>query len=384
MDHIDLTMSTGYVRDWGFWEGVRELVQNAFDRERETEAGRDPVQRVMSDYRATIDYGDERLTIENAGTTIPRSTLLLGEGTKRQGGDTIGQHGEGYKLAMLALAREGYKVTVHNGPEIWRPLIVDSEHLGIKVLRISFEPGDENNTGLRFDVDGVDERQWFLVQDRVRRLHESGEELRGKNGWLFPSETEMGQLYVGGLWVTELNQQFLYGYDFDPQYLHLDRDRRTVDSFDLAWQVGELLRSLGLQAERFLLDSIRRTSADTSKLLNGASELLDKVYETLADDFIGHHGEAAFPVSTEWEATHVREHYAGVKPIVVDDVTKESITRSDRWKKHLRGLDKIEQKTPEMLLREFLEQYRDKFPQTLADAFATELIELAETERWYR
>ncbi len=385
MEHIDLTITPDYIPGWKFWEGARELVQNGIDRECETEDGRDPVKRVMSDYRLTVAYDEdaERMIVENATTTIERRTLLLGAGTKRENGNTIGQHGEGYKLALLALVRCGRPVTVDNGPERWKPALVHSEALGAEVLRVEFSKGDGQNTALRFTVDDVLPTDWAAVVCNVRRLHDSGEEWPGVNGTLLISETEMGRLYVGGLFVQELRGKYLYGYDFSPEHLHLDRDRQKVTSFDLNWEIGELLASLDLQAERYVLGAMQETTQETQYLYHHAGPMLDKVNETTYREFREKYGDRAFPVDTEYRATDLRLNYGGaVKPVIVDPVTMKALTSSKGFAEWRSNIPKTERQQPVTVLRDFMEQHREYFPQTLSDAFGSELIDRAEVEGW--
>lgn len=386
MDHIDLTVSTGYVPGWGFWEGVRELVQNGIDRERETKEGRDPVQRVMSKYRLSIVYDEEdnQLVITNAKTKLDRRTILLGEGSKRPMGKTIGQHGEGYKLGLLALVRAGHLVTILNGNEAWRPEIVKHEVLGAKVLRIGFEelPGDSGV--LQIEIEGVTPEQWALVQDRVRWLHEPDEEIDGKDGTVLVGPDEMGRLYVGGLFVRELHERFLYGYDFHPDVVHLDRDRGTVDSFDLTWAASRMLSEAGLGNERFVLSALYSGKQDVEYLLRHTGESLSKVEEIAFQEFKEVNGPTAWPVSNEYDANYVRENYANVRPVVTSDNLAKVIKESRGWREHVEGLQSIDQVTPATVLRDFLDAHKSEFSQQLADEFAEELIERAEEEGWIR
>jgi len=385
VDSIDLTVTPDYVPGWQFWEGARELVQNGIDRECETEDGQDPVKRIMSDYRLTITYDEdaERLVVENANTTIERRTLLLGAGTKKENGRTIGQHGEGYKLALLALVRCGRSVVVDNGPERWTPVLAHSETLGSEILRIQFSEGDSRNTALRFTVDNVLPTDWAAVVCNVRRLHDSGEEWEGENGVLMVSETEMGRLYVGGLFVQELRAKYLYGYDFSPEHLHLDRDRQKVSSFDINWEIARLLSSLDLQAERYIMQAMKETSSEVEHLMHHAGPMLERVQETTYREFREKYGDRAWPVDTEYRATSLRMHYAGaVKPVIVDALTMKMLTASRGFAEWQSKIPKAERRQPVTVLRDFLGTHREYFPQTLSDAYDTELVARAEIEEW--
>ena len=90
-----LSLTRGYVVSWGLREAVREIIQNALDSD--------------SDFGYAID-GDT-LTVISRYASLSPQTLLLGSSNK--GGDisSIGQFGEGYKLALLVLTRDGLPVT---------------------------------------------------------------------------------------------------------------------------------------------------------------------------------------------------------------------------------------------------------------------------------
>jgi len=386
MKYIDLTISKNYVPGWRLWEGARELVQNALDRERETEEGRDPVMRVMSKYHATISYDEENevLLVENANTTLDPRTLLLGEGTKSEGGDTIGQHGEGYKLALLALTRCDREVIVENGPDVWTVSFEKHEALMVDVMRVWInENVNPEATALRFIVSNVLSSDWEIVQKNVRFLHDSGEEWRGENGWLLTDDSEMGRLYVGGLFVQALNQRYLYGYDFDPDCMHLDRDRQRVSSFDTNWEIGKLLNSLDLQAEKYVLETMRQASNEVEYLVQHAGPMLEKANETIYQEFREQYGEKAYPVDAEFRADEIRMNYGGVvKVVVVSPVIMKAILRSKGFNRWVAGLPEVEKKDPVSVLRDFFEAHREYFPQTLADAFSGELIDRAEVEGW--
>ena len=94
----ELTISTKYVPDWTYVEAVRELLQNAIDNEAVDENNK---------YEAVYLADEEKLNISNKSSKLTLDTLLLGVSTKRDDNRTIGQHGEGYKIAFMVLAREG-------------------------------------------------------------------------------------------------------------------------------------------------------------------------------------------------------------------------------------------------------------------------------------
>ena len=127
----ELTISTGYVPKWTYIEAVRELFQNAIDNE-----------AVNSENKMSVCYADDKLLIANKTSKLTLDSLLLGSSTKRDDERTIGQHGEGYKIAFMVLLREGKSVTVYNygANEIWTTKIVNSRRYnGAQVIQIEVE-----------------------------------------------------------------------------------------------------------------------------------------------------------------------------------------------------------------------------------------------------
>lgn len=381
---IDMTISTNYVPGWRTWEGIRELVQNAFDREREDSPGVDLASRVWSRYPSTIEYNkdEETLVISSPDTKLERRTLILGEGTKAEGGTTIGQHGEGYKLAIIALLRSGHTVEIANGNERWVPSFIDSKKLHAEVLRIEFQKGTTGECALTFRIGNVMTDQWETVKRNVRRLHEGGEEFRGDGGWVLTDDSERGRLYVGGIYVTNLDSAFMYGYDFDPDKLHLDRDRSTVDSFNLQWECGNIHATTGQKGLDVLVSAVLEDSPDVRRIPSVAVEALDKISDTVYTSFREKHGDRAFPVSYQWEVSEMVARYRNVRPVIVGDTMRQTIVRAQGFRDWITGQEEKEIETPESILRAFLERYREYFPQTLADKFDAEIIERSEKEGW--
>lgn len=99
----DLSLSRDYVSNWGTQEAIRELLQNAIDSN-------------SNGHEMYIDYNSnkELLTIGNKYTSIGSEELILGNSSKRNDSSQIGCYGEGFKLALLVLLRNGYKVWINN------------------------------------------------------------------------------------------------------------------------------------------------------------------------------------------------------------------------------------------------------------------------------
>jgi orotate phosphoribosyltransferase-like protein len=113
----ELTLTPNYVSDWNFNDALRELIQNGTDQE-----VLDP------DNEFQIDYSPKEkvLRLKNRKSVLKINTLLLGRSSKANNEDTVGQFGEGYKIAALVLNRLGKTFTIYNNEKM-RSGIPDSK-----------------------------------------------------------------------------------------------------------------------------------------------------------------------------------------------------------------------------------------------------------------
>jgi hypothetical protein len=209
----ELPLARDYVRGWGVKEAVRELIQNAIDSP------------------APFEYsqGNELLTITSRGVRLDASTLVLGRTSKADDDDQIGQFGEGYKLAMLVLTREGKALTIANGDKLWKPEFRMSRQFGVETLHI-LETDIDQTDRLDFMVGSLtDDDQQAIIDSCLMLQPAQCEVIRTDRGDILPERP--GKLYVGGLYICDTDLK--YGYNFKPCYMPLERDRKTVDSWEL-------------------------------------------------------------------------------------------------------------------------------------------------------
>ena len=224
----ELPIAKTYVRHWGMAEAVRELLQNAIDSESPFE----------------WEFRDDTMLIRSRHSRLQASTLLLGQTSKSESTDTIGSFGEGYKIALLVLTREGYPVTVHNGDLTWRPAFCKSRQFDAEVLCIEDTAASRAREGLEFEVGGLSPADIATIRDGCLQMQDNlGEAHEVAEGRILRARP--GKLYVGGLLVCDTALQF--GYDVRPEYLRLERDRQTVSNFDLLF----LTKTMWFQTQRW-------------------------------------------------------------------------------------------------------------------------------------
>lgn len=214
MKKYELSITRDYISSWGTEEAIRELIQNAYDQGNEE-----------------IDFGSGCISITNKNTSIPSSTLALGTTTKRDDLNKVGCYGEGFKLAILVLLREGYDVSISNGNKIWCPMFEYSELFETEVLCITETEGQGNN--LTFEIEGVPQYVVDELKDSFVGINGEGySSIPTMYGEILTDSKYKGKMFVNGLPVME-DGKFDYGYNFKPEYVRLDRDRKSINLREL-------------------------------------------------------------------------------------------------------------------------------------------------------
>lgn len=296
MATIELTLSSDYVPNWGLWEGIRELVQNAVDGEREM------------GYKMTIHRTDGgTVVIHNAGGTLPREALLIGFSTKRNNAELIGKYGEGFKLGLLALVRSGFDVTIRNGRETWIPCLERSEKFNSDVLKFKITQAQNDSDGLKIMVKGVSSQDWETFQARFLFLAPTTNTVETQYGTILRNPQDRGKVYVKGIYVQH-NDQLGAGYNFSDA--DLDRDRRMVDSYDLRYKASMIWRD-AISSDPTLIDSMFDLLLDSSiDLKNIGDYIHGESVDKLLACFTAKYGDGALPVENYSQAQELA-HFGG-------------------------------------------------------------------------
>lgn len=217
MKKYELSLSRNYVSSWGIEEAIRELLQNAKDSN-----GEDIID---------IDKYSGTITITNKNTSIPSSTLLLGNTSKKDDLDKIGQFGEGYKLALLVLLRDDKEVFIKNGNKNWIPSFEYSDNFECEVLCITETEG--NGKDLTFQISGFNNYELDELENEFLGLNgQAYESIETSYGEILTDSQYKGKVFVDGLPVYQ-DDNFNYGYNFKPCYVTLDRDRKSINLYEL-------------------------------------------------------------------------------------------------------------------------------------------------------
>jgi hypothetical protein len=345
----ELPLSRDYVRHWGLKEAVRELIQNALDSESPFEYA----------------FAEGQLFITSRFAKLEASTLVLGCTSKAERDDAIGSFGEGYKIALLVLARSGHDVTVLNGDKQWHPEFRHSDQFGAEVLCIVETPTRLQSQGVEFIIDGITPEIEADIRDTCLRMQPPMADVIGtKYGHILPSRP--GKLYVGTLFVCETDMQ--YGYDILPEHLKLERDRQTVDGWDLKFVAKNAWIDTGRLDE--VAEMIEKQVPDLEYIQYGSTELVKEACYKLFQK--KHPGAIAAKSQDELNAL-VKQGMTNT--VVIHSAFHSQVSESASYKQSISHVVAIQ--TPQQALDEW---YRDnkKYMSRLPAAAFKELAKRAD------
>ncbi|XP_077997677.1 uncharacterized protein LOC144450816 [Glandiceps talaboti] len=186
------------------------------------------------------DKAGQRLTLVNQQIILERKILLLGYSSHTRSKDVIGQFGEGLKIGALSLVREGRSVSMNTNREEWKFGLFPYEHFdGEKGLAVFVEdagtmtqkkpnrifPLEDGDTSV--SIYPLTPEEFQDCRMRFIFLSKPADTVETEMGTLLLDDRFAGQLYVKGIWVSDLRDDNLNtGVNFCE--LKIDRDRNAV------------------------------------------------------------------------------------------------------------------------------------------------------------
>lgn len=249
----ELSLTPNYVSDWAFNDALRELIQNGIDQE-----------TIRPDNKFSIDYdeGKEVIRLVNKNAKLKISTLLLGKSNKSNDEDTVGQFGEGYKIAALVLNRLGKTFTIYNNEkkEIWTSRFKNSAKWGSEILAFYIEKQpDADEKNLVIEIGHVNWTEYDGLSDIWLGLsaeYDETEKVETSYGEILLGEEMAGKTYVNGLYVA-CNEELKHGYNFKAKYINLERDRKACDSWN-AREVTARMTAEAMVQGKMEIETVRR------------------------------------------------------------------------------------------------------------------------------
>ena len=276
-----LNLSPRYASNWGAWEVAREFVCNAIDAsESDMVLGGD---------------GPDHLTIFTPTTPNLAELFMIGEGTKAAGGTTIGQFGEGAKIAALVATRtSGCSIAIHVPGYSVRFGFEDV--LGAPCLHAYIDPSDAEIGGCLIDLrmPGIARATYGrILSDRT-------------DGPVGKAECGCCRIYCKGVWIQDL--QLPAAYDWNLGALDINRDRGMVNQWTIASRLSDWL-------DRNLTSEIADTIVQQAKGLEteALQFCVPSVNPRLKDAFHRVYGENAVIASDE-RAVNDKARVLGCEP----------------------------------------------------------------------
>lgn len=365
----ELTLTPNYVSDWTFNDAIRELIQNGTDQE-----------VLDNENHFSIEYDRKRqvLQLKNSKSALKINTLLLGRSSKAGNEDTVGQFGEGYKIAALVLNRIGKTFTVLNNEknEVWESRFKNSEKWLEKILAFYIGKRKTEDTGLCIEVGNVSWSEYSDLSDVwIGMCDFDYEKVETQYGEILTDEEFAGKVFVNGLFV-DCNSDLQYGYNFKPKYINLERDRKTCDT----WNVEDITSKMiagGMVNGGIPIEIVRQmveSNKDDVYHLEFNTYLGDvkKVQEMLVESFDEQNPQPySIPVSSQDEIKKVKAY--GGNPVVVP--SKVASLLKNETEKRFEELVKIPCGTGMTLKDRFLRWY-DAYSEKLSDVAKKELKSL--------
>lgn len=305
---LELSVNPRYVQDWHFWEALREIIQNGLDA---NDRGC-PLEIIRGNGSA------HTVRIRNTGVVLERRTLLLGTTDKRGDSSQRGQFGEGYKLALLVLCRNGVDVQIRTGSEMWTPFIERSTAFDEEVLKVRIETQPKYVNKIEVIIHDVTDSTWDDIQSRLidipgmdRTALRDEDVINTGRSRILTNERHRGCVFSRGLFVARLPDAYTWGYDLPN--IRLDRDRKMVDPYSFQTEVRDAITRA---VEKGKLSSDRvfevlSTSCGEERLIASAYEWAtcdDALSCAVAKAFEATHGPTSIPVTSIQESMDV-EHY---------------------------------------------------------------------------
>ena len=221
-------------QDWGIWEAIRDIVQNALD---ETES-----------YK--WGYDDQGLWISDDGQGVAVADFLLGP-PKLKPEYARGRYGEGMKISTLVLVRNGFPVHIITvGKELWIVFLeLDIDGVKTHQLNALYKAGGFSH-GTKFHIIGYTGPAYadrFAVNIPKDDILWQGPSLitkpKQRFNMLYPSHFPIsegagaGRIFARDIYLRDINSPYSYNlWSFD-----LAPDRHApVNEGDVWLDVGRL------------------------------------------------------------------------------------------------------------------------------------------------
>lgn len=355
MAKYNLNMSVNHCPNWGFWEAIREILQNGDDEQQ---------QNPENTFEVVYQPEKEKLILKNKKSILEKESLLIGYSTKRDDKETTGKYGEGYKVSLAVLSRLGKRVVIKNyhNKEKWA-VIVENETVKVDINKFIFKSVPDNN--LTWEISNVTQKEWDSIQKSYLPFIENLQIVKTKYGALIKNKELVGNIYVNNLFIENV-KNLDYAYSFPSSLIELDRDRKAVKMFDLQFSIGLILS---------MVNGENKDTVNIFEILKGESKEAEYLHATLGDDsvenikhnFVKEHSDRSYPVSTQEDYDLISNQFKQLKPVFVKEQLKKVMIKNKEYESPIELMDSLglenkehSENTPHDILLKFYLKNKEK------------------------
>lgn len=331
----ELSLAPNYVSDWTFNDAIRELIQNGIDQQAINNRNK---------FSITYNNGEKKLILKSENSRLKRNSLLLGCSNKANDENTVGQFGEGYKIASLVLTRLNKTFVIYNNEEneIWHCRFKNSEKWHGKILAYYIEKVPTEDRNLEIVIGNVTREEynnifnvWIGEEEWITKIHTS-------YGDILTDEELSGNVYVNELFVYH-DEEMKYGFNFKPQYITLERDRKTCSSWDINSITNKMLMEAVVNGDIDIEELDEMVELRTKETWHFQFNKYMPNAEVVAEKFITKFDEinpGCIPVYGQAQINRVNA--LGGKPIVISSILSEILSEkiNDRIKNLAQNVSK--------------------------------------------
>lgn len=219
---------------------------------------------ITDDLLGFIRYLNGTVELTNFMAQLPRSTLLIGESTKRHNPNTAGCHGEGFKVASLVMVRNGYRVRYEASNFYWIMKFGEDKHGEGDSLVCSLSSAPDttiakakekyytklanstprelhNNVWEDVSVkigrvnrhgDKISRVEFIKWTEAVLDLNSPSRMIETSQGCVILDDDFKGQIYLKGLLLEGIRSTKPYRFGYNFLYGAVNRDREKLSSPD--------------------------------------------------------------------------------------------------------------------------------------------------------
>jgi len=250
-EQFDVNLTLQYENDrWSEWHIIREFMSNALDA----------VDGQIDSF--TLSEEEESIHIHDHGSGYPINyAKRIGASSKKNEEQSIGQFGEGTKMAILTCLRKRIKVRLASQDWLIIPKSVPIED-DMDVLVFDIYKSDETIQGSLVSIEATqeikeilkDKGQYFLQFSTLSPLYGS------MNQGIYPSVSKT-KLFNKGVYIKDIDALYTYGISIN----QLNRDRDLIDDDTLTQRIREIWNKVNNP------NIIQRYFEESCRIANGAT-----------------------------------------------------------------------------------------------------------------